>query len=367
MKIQVAVREFLEAFRLAAAAAPKSSAKPILQNVKLTTTGEGVVTLTGTDLETGVIANVDATVSRSGPALLPAQRMRDILVATDSSTLDIELDAKGLLTITGERSRYTLPTENASDFPAVAAFTDERYYEVRGSRLASLIRRTAFATNEESQRNALGGVLLEMNGHTITAVATDGRRLAKMEADTVDVGGCPTPTGQTIVPPKVFSVLGDLQPDDCVQIAVRANDILIRAPRATIYSRLIEGRFPDWRNVMPQKLDTRIELPVGALAAAVRQAAICTSGESRGVEFSFAAGMLVLSAEAADVGKTHIELPISDCGTVTITLDPHFVVDFLKVLDPDTTAIFSMNDAEHAALFSTDDGFCYVVMPLSKK
>ncbi len=96
-----------------------------------------------------------------------------------------------------------------------------------------------------------------------------------------------------------------------VQIAARANDILVRTPRVTIYSRLVEGRFPRWRDVFPQRHDVRkIELPVGPLHSAVRQAAIVTSDESRGVDFTFAEGMLVLAGQAAEVGQSRVELPI---------------------------------------------------------
>jgi DNA polymerase III subunit beta len=153
-----------------------------------------------------------------------------------------------------------------------------------------------------------------------------------------------------------------------IQVAARANEILIRSPRATIYSRLVEGRFPKWRDVFPQRSGAvKIQLAVGPLHSAVRQAAIVTSEESRGVDFSFEAGTLTLSGRAAEYGQSHIEMPIPyDGEKLSVTLDPRFVSDFLKVLDPEATFTLEIKDAESAIVCTTEDGYGYVIMPLAR-
>src|SRR5262249_5490137 len=140
-----------------------------------------------------------------------------------------------------------------------------------------------------------------------------------------------------------------------VQLAARANEVLVRSPRTTIYSRLVEGRFPKWRDVFPQRSNTaKIEIAAGPLHSAVRQAAIVTSGETRGIDFNFHAGTLVLSGRAAEVGQSRIELPIAyDGPEISITLDPRYVSDFLKVLDPEKVIAVELKDAESAAVCST--------------
>ena len=134
--------------------------------------------------------------------------------------------------------------------------------------MRELIRRTIFATDNESSRYALGGVLLEMAADKITGVGTDGRRLAKMEVPAQGVGGHQTGDSMTIVPTKAMQLIeraltdGDAE----IQIAARANEVLVRSPRATIYSRLVEGRFPKWRDVFPQRTGAmKVELTVGPL------------------------------------------------------------------------------------------------------
>jgi DNA polymerase-3 subunit beta len=213
-------------------------------------------------------------------------------------------------------------------------------------------------------------VLLEFSEDKITGVGTDGRRLAKMEVPAQSIGGHVSGEGTTIVPTKAMQLIERalLDPDAEIQIAARANEVLVKTPRATIYSRLVEGRFPKWRDVFPQRTGAaRIEFTVGPLHSAVRQAAIVTSEETRGVDFTFEAGTLVLSGRAAEVGQSRVELPIGyDGPSISITLDPRYVNDFLKVLDAEKTFTFELKDAESAAVCMTDDGYGYVIMPLAR-
>jgi DNA polymerase-3 subunit beta len=160
--------------------------------------------------------------------------------------------------------------------------------------------------------------------------------------------------------------LGDNEED--IQIAARGNDVLVRSGRTTIYSRLVEGRYPRWRDVFPRRESSvRIELSVGPFHAAVRQAAIVSSEQRRGVDFIFGEGKVILSCHGAELGESRVELPIAYDGSAKqITLDPRFVSDFLKVLNPDQAFVFEMQDAESAAVCTTEDGYSYVIMPLAR-
>jgi DNA polymerase-3 subunit beta len=362
--------QLLSAFQTAAAVAPARSPKPILQNVKIEA-GKDSTVLLATDLEVGIrIQVMGIEVEKTGSALLPIGRVGAILRESPSGAkLFVETDKQGTV-IKGERSEFRLPAENPDEFPAVAAFTDGKYHEVPGRLFRELIRRTLFATDNESSRYALGGVLVEMAEKRITAVGTDGRRLAKMEGPAQSVGGHSNADMMTIIPARAMQLMerAFTDSDEQVQIAARPNDVLVRSPRVTIYSRLVEGRFPKWRDVFPHRQDVqKIELPVGPFYAAVRQAAIVTSEESRGVDFTFAEGQCLLAAKAADVGQSHVELPVSYNGpSVSITLDPRYMSDFLKVLDPEKTFTLELKDATSAAVGHTDDGYGYVIMPLAR-
>jgi DNA polymerase-3 subunit beta len=183
--------------------------------------------------------------------------------------------------------------------------------------------------------------------------------------------GQPTPFGEvTVVPTRAMQLLERALAEDGseVQLALRQNDVLVRNPRAMISARLLEGRYPRWRDVFPRRENSlKLNLTVGPVYAAVRQAAIVTSEESRGVDFTFGDGTLVLAGQTAEVGQSRIELPIAyDGQQVSITLDPRFVVDFLKVLEPEKAFTFDIQDSDGPAVCTTDDGYGYVIMPLAR-
>ncbi len=282
----------------------------------------------------------------------------------------MEADAQGTQ-VRGQRSKFQLPGQNPAEFPDVATFSGDKFHELPARFLREVIRRTIFATDTESSRYALGGVLLELTEDRLTAVGTDGRRLAKMEGPALAVNGHSTVDQMTIVPTRALQLMERALSDSDaeIQLVARSNEVLVRSPRATIYSRLVEGRFPKWQDVFPRSADNvAIELPVGPFYSAVRQAAIVTSEESRGIDFTFGKGTVVLAAQAAEAGQSRIELPISYEGDeITIMLDPKYISDFLKVIAADQTFTLEVRDAKSAAVCKTDDGYGYVIMPMARE
>jgi DNA polymerase-3 subunit beta len=369
VKVKINRESFQKVFQVASAVAPARSPKAILQNVKMEVTKDGGL-LTATDMEVGVRLGIpDLDVDTPGTAVIPVQRLSLILRESSDEFLFIESDPDKTL-VTGSSSRFELQSHNPDEFPEVADFEDNDYYEVSAGVMRELIKRTLFATDSESSRYALGGVLLEMDNDTITAVGTDGRRLAKMQGALSKVGKPGDGGGATIVPARSMQLIERILPDDDVkvQLAARANDLLIREPGCVFYTRLVEGRFPKWREVLPSRSDSsKIDIPVGPMYSALRQAAIVSSDESRGVDFTFNHGSLVMSNSTAEVGQSRIEMPVPfDADELTITLDHRYVADFLKVLQPDKTFTLDIESGDQAAYCSTEDNYGYVIMPLSK-
>ena len=369
MKISCDREQLLHAFQTVASVAPSRSPKPILQNVKLEVTDQ-TVTLLATDLEVGIrhqVSGVD--IQSPGVVILSVSRFGSILRESTDETLHLEASGQGT-TVRGERSQFQLPAENPAEFPQVTGFEESNYHTVPARLLRELIRRTAFATDNESSRYALGGIKLEVVDAHLTAIGTDGRRLAKMTGPVGTTGDSLDPKQTTIIPTRAMTLIerAVAPSDEEVRIAVHGNEFLVHTERATISARMLEGRFPDWKKVFPESgSGVKLDLAVGATLTAVRQAQIATSDESRGVDFTFGEGMLVLSGKAAEVGQSRVELPIGyDGDELTVTLDPRFAIDFLKVLDSDKTFSFEVKDAESAAVCSTDDGYGYVIMPLAR-
>ena len=369
MKLVCNREKLWDAFQLAASVAPSRSPKEILTFVRLDATAEQV-SLMATDMEVGVRVQVEGIeVQVPGKALLPVQRVGSILRESSDEQLHITTDDSGMV-IKGTYSKFELPSANPDEFPPVVPFEETNFYNIPARMLKEMIRRTVFATDNESSRYALGGVLFEMGEEEITAVGTDGRRMARMIGKGSLIGKKVSSGSGTIIPTRALTLLERAISDkeESVDIAARANDVLVRTSRSVIYSRLVEGRFPNWRKVFPDREKSiTIEGTVGPFYAALRQASIVTDAESRGIDFQFSNGSLILSGRTSNVGQSRVEFPIAyDGEPLQVTLDNRFVGDFLKVLEPENTFRIELGEAQEAVVFRTDDGYAYVVMPMSR-
>lgn len=368
LKITCPRTELTEAFAIVSGIVPSRTPKPILQNVKIEATDAGVV-LTATDQEVGIrYALQTVIVAQPGEALLPANRMLAILREMQGPEVTIEVQ-DNTIRIRGERSDFKLGAVIPDEFPNVAAFDEQNSVTVPAGALKRMIQRTVFAADTESTRYALGGALVEIKGESITFAATDTRRLAVMRGGCQVVGQGGSESDQPVIPAKALKLITASIPNgqEPVSLAIRKTHALVKAGQATIYTRLVEGRFPRWQDVVPAKCDKTVDLIVGPFYSAVRQSQIFTNEESRGVDFGFEPGLLTLASQTADIGQSKVELPISyDGQALTITFDPKYIADLLRVLEPEQSIQVGMTDGENAALFRTDDGYMYVAMPLSR-
>lgn len=370
MKIVCDREKLFSAFQTAAVFASSRSPMDVLKNVKLEVEHDAV-TMLATDMEVGVrVAVQGVEIEAPGSVLLPVDRFLGILRENRDVQLRIEATPRNTV-VRGERSEFKLSAADPDEFPAVAKFEEEKYHAIPAPLFRQILSRTEFATDMESSRYALGGVLIELDGNKIIAVGTDGRRLSKMEGPAEQVNSHKTGDNTTIIRTQsirqIVRVLSDN--DGQVQMATRSNDVLIRTDRITCYSRLVEGRFPKWRDVFPSRRDaSKIDMTVGPLHSALRQAAVVTDSESRGIDFTFGEGTLTLVAATAELGQSRVEMPIAyDGPQIVVRLDHRFVSDFLKVLNPEQNITLEIENGETAAVFLADDSaYGYVVMPLSR-
>jgi DNA polymerase-3 subunit beta len=231
-----------------------------------------------------------------------------------------------------------------------------------------MIRRTIFAaaTSEHAKFNTTG-ILCEFEEDQVRLVATDGRRLALTIGPAKPHGGHSTKGQMPVVPTKAMSLLErNLQePDELVRISLRPNEVLMKTERATIYSRLIEGRYPDYRRVIPSKPSVKVPLQVTPFQTAIRQAAIMTDEESKRVVFSFGKDKLTLRAHGAESGRSRVEMPLEYGGQVIeIGFDPKYLLEMLRVLTPETPLTMELSDANSPVVLRTDASYTYVVVPL---
>lgn len=363
-------KSLLAAFGMVAGVAPSRSPKPILSSVKLIACPEHGSTLMATDGEVGIRHRVlGGTVQEAGAAILPTAKMQAILSTSNDAELDIEVEGETLI-VRGQHAKFKLPSEDPDAFPDVPKFQARDFFRMVPAILAESIERTVFCTDVQSTRYALGGVLVTnaVGACGFDLVATDGRRLA-VDGIGTELVGEPTYDGTAVLPIKALKLLlRCLAADTLVDATFDKAAAMFRTDDAEIYTRLVEGRFPRYQDVFPPTATATIEMGVGELLSAVEQAAILTSDQSRGVDFQFrATGELHLATQAADVGSASVTLPIDYAGkAVEIAFDPRYLTDALKVLDPASRVTAELIDGKSAAVFKTEDGYQYVIMPLTR-
>ncbi len=368
MKVTCHREGLLSACQLASVAVATKEVKPVLRNLKAILK-EDRCTLMATDLELGVRLDVlGVTAEQPGEALLPTARLISILRELPDDEITIEATSEACF-IKGASTEFEMLSEDPSAFPDIPSFAEESYHEMTAGVLREMIKRTIFsvASAEHARFGATTGILWELEDDKATLVATDGRRLAVMSGPATAHGGHGTKGQMPVVPSKAMMLLERnlTEPDEIIKIAFRTNEVLMKTERAMIYSRLVEGRYPNYRQVIPPKHAARVPLMVGPFYSAVRQAAIMTDQESKRVTFSFAKKKLTLQAKGAESGRSKVELPIDyDGKNLDISFDPKFLSDMLKVVEPDASIQLELNDGNSPALFRYEPNYVYVVVPV---
>jgi DNA polymerase-3 subunit beta len=370
MKVICQREGLLSACQLASVAVATRDVKPVLRNLKAVV-GDDRCTLMATDLELGIRLEVPGVkVDEPGEALLPAGRLISILRESPDEEMSIEASPDACV-VRGKATEYQMPGEDPSAFPEVPAFAEEKYHELTAGVLREMIRRTIFAAAVEQQMRfgATTGILWELEADTEQAilVGTDGHRLALAKGMAQSHGGHSTKGQMLVVPAKAMNLLERnlVDPDEPVRISLRANEALMKTSKAMLYSRLVEGRFPNYKQVLPSKHQAQLPLTVGSFQSAVRQAAIMTDEQSKRVRFEFAKGKLTLRAQGSEVGQSRVELPVEFTGkALEISFDPKYLTDMLRVLEPDAQLQLELGDSSAPAVFKHEPNYVYVVVPM---
>ncbi len=382
MKVVCDRAALLDAVNLVAPVVAVRSPRPQLSCVKLTAAtrdGAGVLTLAATDADVSIsLSTARIDVQRDGEALVPADKLRQIVQAEDAdSSLVLEATSDTAVEIRGDDAKFTIYGFPAGEFPPSAEFpTDRPAVTLEAGELESLIARTLFATSKESSRYAINGVLVNIENKKIELVATDGRRLA-MAIGSVAKNDSDK-TISAIIPTKALSqaakLLGD--PNETVRLAVTENQAVFaigepdQPPRAVLSGALVEGAFPPYQDVIPKDQDKKATFDVTTLSSAVRRAALLTNEESRGVRLRIAtegdAATLHLSSRAPEMGEASVDLsvPKYEGEEIEIGFNPQFITDALKVIQ-EPQIIVELKAPNRPGVFRSGSDFTYVVMPVN--
>jgi len=354
-----------------AAAVPGKTAKPILHNVLLS---DGV--LSGTDLEIRIDVEVDAPPGVT--FLLPKDRLSAIVSSTTADEITLTPDGSSCVVSAG-RGTWTLPTEDAAEFPVWDPIGTKSITRLPADQFVRAVKGVVFAADTESSKYALGAVLIEVEGEVVTFVATDGRRLSRVTCEhdlAVDDRREPKYKREKVepgvlVPARVMSIiarLADQAGDGSVQLEATGKEVVATVGTVTITASLMEGKFPRWRDVFPDREVKATTVDRASLLAATRAAAICSSEESRGVEYAFTSDGIWLHGQSAEKGESSVTCEVLDAGKkCNVKLDPSFVIEWLNGISGDSepnVEIEAVDDQSAVVLRCGDN--TGVIMPLAK-
>ena len=363
MKVRLNRVELGEALGAVCSVATARSPKPILQCALLQALKDHCW-LIATDLEIGIRMTLSQVeVAQEGRVLVSADKLAQIVRECTDDVLEMEAD-ESVCHVRGRGAHFQIYCQDPSEFPPVAEVPEAVDFELAAADLKRLSEWTVFAAARESTRYAINGVLWDKRGSTLTMVATDGRRLSRAAGSTEGGDGGDV---RAIVPGKTMQLLQRVMGDGEGPIGVKIteNQIIVRSSRATVGSGLVEGQFPKYEDVVPTDCDKEIELPTQDFLSAVKQAALLTNEESRGIRFALSPDNLTLSSRAPEQGEATISLLVSYTGEpIEIGFNPFFLIEALRAVHTDSVK-FQLKEPKRPGVLLSGDDLLHVVMPVN--
>jgi len=366
MKLTANRQALYAGFQHAGSVVGSAMARPIYSHVKLEVSEDGA-TLSATDLEVGLVVRLDGVeVQEGGVALLPPERVTALLRATPDETVTLEGDETAVTLRTADGT-FRILSEDPSDFAGVPALADGPALEVDPEVLHYMVRRTTFAAAEEKGRFALNGVLLLVGEDgTMEMVAADGARLADVKKRANNPGGLKIDCIVMRRGIEHAARLGALS-EAPLRLQATETQFLAENPAGRVCCQLVEGQFPNFREVIPRDCKHRAEVATGALLSALRRASFLTSEQTRVVTFTFSPGRLVVTAQSPDLGEAEVRLDVDYQGEETsIAFNPRYVEQMLDVVERESVKV-EFNDARSPCLIRSGLDYLYVVSPVVRE
>jgi DNA polymerase-3 subunit beta len=330
MRFTISREKLQEGLAAVASAVPSKTTLPVLANLLVQATEKGI-RISGTDLDIAVSTEVTADVEAAGAITIPARKLSEI--ARELPPAPVKISAAGDQRITLEcgRSKFKLLGLPKSEFPSFPAVKFEKALRIPSGDLQKLISHTAFAASTEESRPILNGVLWELRPEHMRMVATNGHRLAKMD---VPVKMASAPSSDLIIPPKALEQIRRLFPaEEELEVAQGENHLGFRSPFTAVYTRLIEGPYPSYDQVIPRDNDKYAIIDKVAFTGALKRMSVVASDQTHRIRLSFNSGMLKFSVSTPDLGEAQDELPVRYNGDpLDIGFNAAYLLEILRYM-----------------------------------
>lgn len=361
MEIVIDKSALQDILKKAISATEKKSPLPILSNFFLEAKEDKLV-VQGTDLEVHVSVSVFAQVEKEGTACVNAKKLNDIARLLPSEKVHIKLEDNNLKIKSG-KTKYSLPTAPSEDFPQMYPFPEENAFIISGANLQNAINKTLYASSKEESRYALQGALFKTkDSNLIDVVATDGHRLALYTIKKTGVGEI-----SIVVPQKALNELKKLLTGmEDVEVAATSQYTFFRTKEWILMSRLLEGAFPDYTQVIPNEFTIQIILDKKELIEAVKRVSAVVEGDAKPIRFTLKTGMLELRSFSKEYGEAIDELEIEYEGeNFVIGFNAKYIIEAVEAIDEDKFFIkFTNPNAQTLIQPLESENYKAIVMPM---
>ena len=369
MKMTIQTAELSRALYRVQGIADRKSTMPVLAHVLLEASQDGGLTVSATDLDVGLSGTYKAEVASPGAVAVNAKQLYEIVKSLPTESIQLTKQDNNWIEMKAGSSRFKLVGMAADEFPALPTQGQTKKFSLPATALAQMIDRTIFCVSTDDNRHNLGGIYCESPAaNTLRMVATDGHRLAMSEQHfdgpiAVDKG--------VIVPRKGFQELKRVLTDtsetiDKVEVGFSANSGVIKAGSVILSTRLVEGQFPDYQQVIPKAGSKTIKIGRNAMSEALRRVSILSQSRSYGVRLTFRDGSMDMLAEDPELGEAHETIEIDYKGPdLTVGFNARYLLDVLSLIHDEGITIELSDDLSPAVVKPLEEkGFLAVVMPM---
>ncbi|MBU1062336.1 MAG: DNA polymerase III subunit beta [Candidatus Omnitrophica bacterium] len=336
------------------------SSLPILSNVLLEATKEDIK-LTSTDLDIGVTSIFKSEVEESGSITVPAKRFNDIVKELPDEDVLISTMKNNSMTIKCGNCFFKIMGLPKEDFPKLPEFKKETDVVIEQSILKKMLNMTCFSMSRDETRYVLNGALFLFKSNTFTIVTTDGKRLSLFKKDM----GKDIQDRSFILPSKtIYELVRMLQDEGELKITLSENQIRFELQNITIISRLIEGEFPNYEQVIPGQVKEKVLVNREQFLLGVKRAALLTTQDTQSIKIDILKNKIVISKSNPNIGEAKEEIEASYGGhEITVGFNPSYLIDVLKVVPKDELEIDILG-ADKPAVIRIEDWYIYLVLPM---
>ena len=362
MKFTVGREKILKALQKVNSTAGTRSTLPVLSNVLLEADGT-VLTLTTTDLEIRISTQIEATIDEAGSTTIPAKKFYDVVSKFTDSELSFSSNERHHAELVCGSSRFKLLGLSAEDFPGATDFTPVRRLTYKEGDLRRIFSQITYAVSVDDSRKVLHGILCSCKDNLVAFVATDGKRLALVEKLPEEFKGS---EGEVIIPLRAAQEIKRLvDGDEIVTLEIGDKQAAFITDSIVLTTKLIEGSYPNYRQVIPARFAHRVNVPTQVLLNKIELVSL--AGKNSFVVLSFADNQLQLQATSAEIGEGSAMMEIEyQNETIEVSFNPNFITEALRAVSAESI-IVGLNDGFSPVALDGSDGFLYVIMPMRNR